>query len=1112
MRFKYIIWTFVLILLISNVMAVVNSDSWDSTAYSFNKTHDGVWLVDDCDAINYDNWNPSYMTGFTIDAGKCSLDGKNVLLWANTNHSINLSLGVVIEARYFARSDHGQNFDCLFGISNGSAYGSYCQPVYGTGGYFGVGGDTNHYWLRLSGQGTTGENSYFSNYQPYFNASPNTLFIEYDRGVEQYGVATVDLTNYRAFYPMMATYNNNDPRTPNWKLDDIRMYKDTSKALINFTVEAEGAAQSSLNVSFWNNDTDTIIDSATTDANGLAQLNLSKGGITRDLPINITVTVSGGGTVHLNETVRGYNVEGIYPGDVFLYDMGGAAVYYSTVSLNSPADNTHNNSFINNYCYTPDFNSTITGCNLYTNETGSWAVEETDASITNGSLNCFNHNIAVDGYYLWNVYCTGDTTETAGSNYTIIIDTADPDITINDGLNNSIVNATNLIEVDFTASDEYIYNMEYIIFNSTNTNVSYGYNSTLSGNTLRLNTAINISGWADGVYTVNYSASDAHTDKYWSPKVNEKSLKNGLEFTFNDKDTIGVEIENVKGKSSPKLSKITSQKITDRYIFDIQFSNDVTEFEYVITGKSIVKYDSEFSGHLIIDNKYFFDTEPLEATSVNIEGNKARIRVKVNNRDKVISESLGGLNIKTLQSTFTVDSAPPTFSHNGTNVSSPTIDDTILLFMTINDLSPSYYNFSWNYTGTFETLSSGNFTDGQNITSSQFINKSSYVCMKMYAKDLLGQSATSDNYCFNITPYRVYISIYDEGTSSLITENVTVTYTSAYGEFSETTDTGHLTTDITHAGEYSLLFTSDSYGSRTYTITIENSSTYLNAYLTQNQSTTIFTITDSDSMGVLADVLVTMYRTINGSWVAIESKYSDITGRTQFTYELEVNYKFFLSKANYDDYVFYLNPILFSSYDIEMSQTTLINYSQDYDGISIIYAPTEFTNNEAVTFSLLIASPDSLLTEYGFNISYPGGSATDTGSNALGGQLNGLVNISGATAYDFVNLEYYYITALSGRRNFTVTFPINVPEENNTFMGNKNKTYGLGIFERILIFTLIVLFVVGIATLIGVPIAGFALGLAVMGFMVYIGFVPLWLILPGFLVGIFFLMWKSGGL
>jgi hypothetical protein len=254
-----------------------------------------------------------------------------------------------------------------------------------------------------------------------------------------------------------------------------------------------------------------------------------------------------------------------------------------------------------------------------------------------------------------------------------------------------------------------------------------------------------------------------------------------------------------------------------------------------------------------------------------------------------------------------------------------------------------------------------------------------------------------------------------------------------------------------------------------------------------------------------------MYKTINGSWTPVESKYSDITGKTQFYYMALVNYKFYLSKTGYDDKVFNLNPVLFSEYDIKMEATTLINYSQDFDNLAIIFSPLSFDNNNCTTFYFMISSPSGLLTEYGYNLTYPSDSNSSSGVNAIGEQLTSTICISALLPSEVVTLDYYYITSLSNRRNFTYVMPINWGDYNNTFIMNKTNDYGLGIFERILIVTLILIFVMGISTLVGQPIPGFVITLFVAGYMVYIGFIPIWIILPSMMLGFFVVVWRSGG-
>jgi len=427
-------------------------------------------------------------------------------------------------------------------------------------------------------------------------------------------------------------------------------------------------------------------------------------------------------------------------------------------------------------------------------------------------------------------------------------------------------------------------------------------------------------------------------------------------------------------------------------------------------------------------------------------------------------------------------------------INSFSLNDTFGIKNTLIGYIYSYQAAGGNYNVTFQNASYQIKTDEITYHTGNFTSYSFYV----------------------YTTNSLVIHIKDEDSNLPIYQNISIKFTNDEGEFTNSTNASYFYIDNLNVSEYTLLFSSSGYSDRTYTVTIGNrSSQTLNAYLAQTSNTVLFTITDQDTSEALDAVKMSMYRFINGSWQTIESKYSDITGKVQFTYSnsTSINYKFFLAKTNYEDYVFYLNPILFASYDIAMTKETIINYTQDLDQIAVIYSPSSFNNDNTTFFNFIISSPGGELIEYGITLTYPGGSNSTTGGNAIGEQLSLGATITNATVYDFVKLEYYYTTSLTnGRREFTVMFPINFPygSSSNTFMKNKTTTYGLGIFERLLVATLMILVVVGIATLIGQPIPGFALGLFIYGYLTLIGFIPLWAILSTMFVGIIFLIWRSG--
>lgn len=375
-------------------------------------------------------------------------------------------------------------------------------------------------------------------------------------------------------------------------------------------------------------------------------------------------------------------------------------------------------------------------------------------------------------------------------------------------------------------------------------------------------------------------------------------------------------------------------------------------------------------------------------------------------------------------------------------------------------------------------------------------------------------NASTAHYTFDATKVNtISIEIRDEETNSLILENVSMRFSTNSSEEDYFTSNGTFFLEDQTPAEYLISFNSSgNYSYRTYAVTLDNRSTLsLTAYLASGTSNTLFTVSDDSSDVAIENVLATMYRFINGSWQAVESKYTDITGKAQFSYKPYTNYKFFLGKTDYDDYVFYLNPILFSEYDIKMTKSTQIDYESDFDGLAVIYSPTIFAEGNN-SFNFIISSPGGTLVNYGYTLTYPGGTSSTSGSNAIGGQLNVDFTISNATVWDEVQLYYYYTSTIGGSKNYTFNFPIQVQENyNQTFLSNRDNTYGLGIFERVFVATLIVIFVVGIATLVGQPIAGFAVGLFIFGYMVYIGFIPIWAILISMFIGGVFLMWKSGG-
>lgn len=357
----------------------------------------------------------------------------------------------------------------------------------------------------------------------------------------------------------------------------------------------------------------------------------------------------------------------------------------------------------------------------------------------------------------------------------------------------------------------------------------------------------------------------------------------------------------------------------------------------------------------------------------------------------------------------------------------------------------------------------------------------------------------------------VRINIYDESTGLVITQNITITF-SGLTEFSNSTTTGSYYQDGLTDGTWTVKFQGTNYTLKQYTITVgSRSSQILNAFLSQSTSAVVMTALDFDSSASLVGATATQYRLINSTWTVIDTKTTDITGRVQFIYLANIKYQFIFSLTNYQTETFYLDPVLFSSYNVRLHKTTTLSPLNTPANLGIIvnFGPTQFFANQTTSFIWAINSPIGSLINYTLNISYPGGGQIFSGNNAIGEQFTHTVNITGATLTDKVYVKYCYASTTSSNQCLSYQYNIIGAYADTSFLANKDKTYGLGVLERTLIVSSIVLIVGGIAFMVGGILAGLPISLLLFGYFYYTGFIPLWSILPSLLVGIVMLLGRS---
>jgi 5-hydroxyisourate hydrolase-like protein (transthyretin family) len=282
----------------------------------------------------------------------------------------------------------------------------------------------------------------------------------------------------------------------------------------------------------------------------------------------------------------------------------------------------------------------------------------------------------------------------------------------------------------------------------------------------------------------------------------------------------------------------------------------------------------------------------------------------------------------------------------------------------------------------------------------------------------------------------------------------------------------------------------------------------LNAYLTASTDTVIFTAKDYSTGSTIEGVTVGMYRLLNSTLTLVATKTTDITGRVQLPYSVGAKYSFYFDKTGYASRTFSLDPVIFTSYDVFL--TALVTEINDYSDVSVTYLPKKYYANSTNNFSIIFNSPEGVLANYSYVLNYPGGSSTGNGVNANGGVFTHSFNIpSTVTLADSVNLSYNFTTVYAKDYYFSARFPIS-GIKGHTIIALEDNTYGLGVFERVLIAVIASIITAGLASVAVGATFGVTLGLFIMGFFAYVGFLPWMAALISIFVGFVILARRTG--
>ena len=248
----------------------------------------------------------------------------------------------------------------------------------------------------------------------------------------------------------------------------------------------------------------------------------------------------------------------------------------------------------------------------------------------------------------------------------------------------------------------------------------------------------------------------------------------------------------------------------------------------------------------------------------------------------------------------------------------------------------------------------------------------------------------SSNYVATLYSYNsVQINAFDSDTGDIIEDfNISLQSGEVYYENSSVDNLTYFPTVL--SGEYSVIFTSTNYSVSNYIVTMsEGSYQILNIYASMNATSedVILTAYDTSSNGILEGVLITQRKILDGSYVVIESKTTDISGRAQFTYFENIPYSFIASKDDYTTKTFQLTP-LFDSYTLNMDPSTTTNNDVYNDDVIVTLLDDNFVNGSSwVTYSFL--SPLGSLEYYNVEVTLDNGTSYNSGDTvAVGSYIN----------------------------------------------------------------------------------------------------------------------------
>lgn len=365
------------------------------------------------------------------------------------------------------------------------------------------------------------------------------------------------------------------------------------------------------------------------------------------------------------------------------------------------------------------------------------------------------------------------------------------------------------------------------------------------------------------------------------------------------------------------------------------------------------------------------------------------------------------------------------------------------------------FNGSINDSRTFTSSGSSVLLDVLRSTAYSFtIDNSSYA---LNSFNLTTNVSSSQSKAVVLLPNNaINVSIFNEVDGSAIYSIATLTIDG--GSTYSINHTGYI--DNIDAGSHTLLISISGFNVKSYYVTIpDRTFQNLNIYL-NNGTAVLFNYYDVGG-NPISGVLLNVYSYVNGTLSLVESKVSEL-GKAQIYVLSNKYYAFNSSKSGYDSYDFSLNPVLFTSYDIPLSQIISGNVTPS---AYVFYNPLSFYNGMNKSFTIEFISPYYSLTYYNWSLTYPGGSLNDSGTSTSGELFSNNFAIPGGTTPGTVTLRYFMLLGDGSNYSQTLVFRTSTPWVDKTLVNMGDEDYGMLIGDKIFWLTIMLLLLMGFAYL-----------------------------------------------